>query len=332
MSVRCGAISVAAAAAVWTAQLGTVAAPLPGGLSARDEAATDGGETLDPAARATRLWSARTIAPSDPCAEAEEAPRGAVIELAVGDEVSWDCHEGSRRYRAGNLDIVMRRSAADRNAYEAVVSQAGRRSLVVNTGVVTSNGCCSLSLGRLDRSGARYVMVGSYTGGSHCCWQIHLALPDGPRRRAVTVGAFDVPPNLGTETTGVRDFDGDGRVDFAMGDDAFLYRFASYSGSSAPLAIYNVIDGRVVNVSAARRFRPLHLRELPSLRTECREATPGFRNSACAAYVATAARIGRFDEAWRDMMEHHRRDDLFEGVAFPERLRSFLIERGYVER
>jgi hypothetical protein len=264
-----------------------------------------------------------------PAQEANGVPAPRV--LGLGEEAGWSPVHGPAAYRSEDIEIRVRAVGTDGDeGYEALLIQPGRAPLAIRTGATPSIGCCTVTVGRLDRSGRRYVMLGSFTGGLHCCWRVQIALPDGPRRHVLDLGAHDAAPNLGDDVTGVRDMDGDGRVDFVFGDDAFLYRFASYSGSSAPLQILNVVAGRVVDVSGARRYRRLHEREMETLRQACREGVFGQRNAACAAYVASAARIGRFEDAWGEMLRSHHRGDVIDGATFPDRLRRFLIDRGYI--
>jgi hypothetical protein len=249
--------------------------------------------------------------------------------LAMGGAVEWGYRPPEpASFRTGDLTIDVReaRAGAVRGGFVATVTRRGRQPQRIRTGPMGWVGCCSVTVGRIDRSGARYVMLGSHTGGPHCCWQIQVALPDGPRRAVVTIGAFDATPNMNGE---IRDIDGDGRIDFVMGDDDFLYSFTSYAGSSAPPQVWNVVGGRALNVSAAPRYRALFVRAMNEFRPHCLRADWGFRNSACAAYVAAAARAGRFEMAWREMLGVHHRDD-FEGRTFPQRLRAFLRVHGYL--
>lgn len=265
-----------------------------------------------------------------PPRESLRAPAATRI-LAYGEEAYWTPNDGPASYGADDIELRLRAIETEENGYEAVVRRPGRAPLAIRAPGTPSFGCCTVSIGRLDRSGERYAMVQTFTGGLHCCFRIQIALPDGPNPRVLEVGAFDAAPNLSAAATGVRDFDGDGRVDFVFGDDAFLYRFSSYAGSSAPLLILNVIDGRVVNVSAARRYRRLHLHEMEYLRPACRNGEWDFRHAACAAYVASAARIGRLDVAWREMLASYHREEDARLNPFPDELREFLAERGYIE-
>jgi hypothetical protein len=129
-----------------------------------------------------------------------------------------------------------------------------------------------------------------------------------------------------------RDIDGDGVVDFLRSDSAFNYAFGGYQESVMPPRIWNLIDGRLVDMSTSPRFRSVFVDFLAHERDECLRGQPMVRNPACAAYVAAAARIGQFDAAWRLMLGAYFRRDVFEGRTFPQRLRNFLIAHNYIGR
>lgn len=116
-----------------------------------------------------------------------------------------------------------------------------------------------------------------------------------------------------------------------------------------------MVDGEVVDVSARPGFRRLFERAMARDRKFCLgEEGDGSRNGACAAYVASAARLGRFESAWAEMLRAHDRESewlhwgsgckvvpSFSGCpsdqitgykTFPEALRQFLIEHGYLPR
>lgn len=184
-----------------------------------------------------------------------------------------------------------------------------------------------LSVGRLDRAGNRFVMWQAYTGGAHCCFNIQLILPDGPAPGIVSLGNFDM--EMMTDIPS--DVDGDGRTDFVLRDNDFLYAFASFAGSFAPPQIWNVESGRAVNVSAAPRYRALFVDAMAETRPICLDRQSGERNGACAAFVAAAARIGEADSAWAEMLQAYDREgDGDERGPFPRRLRAFLVAHGYL--
>lgn len=185
-----------------------------------------------------------------------------------------------------------------------------------------------LLVGRLDGEGHRFLMWQAYTGGAHCCFDIQLILLDGPERGIVSLGIFDMEMMMEVPA----DVDGDGRTDFVMRDNSFLYAFASFAGSFAPPQIWNVERGRTVNVSAAARYRPLFVEAIAETGPICLDPRGGEdRNGACAAFVAASARIGDFEGAWRAMLGgYDRRDDGHRDGPFPRRLRAFLVAHGYL--
>jgi hypothetical protein len=203
-----------------------------------------------------------------------------------------------------------------------------------------------VNVGRLG-GGRPFILFQTYTGGAHCCADVRMILPEGRRLRAVQVGIWD-----GEFVDLPTDLDGDGIPDFVVRDNRFLYAFASYAGSAAPPQVWNVIDGRAVDVSADPRFRMLFSAALAEDRARCLEGGSE-ANAPCAAFVADAARIGRaeFEQAWREMLPHYERSPAFgfpQGCRvatrdapcpeqqrfdypdFPSALRPFLEQAGYL--
>jgi hypothetical protein len=107
----------------------------------------------------------------------------------------------------------------------------------------------------LDPSNAQpEVVVSFYTGGAHCCsaTSVLTANADGSSWSTVDVGEFDGGPLLAT------DLDGDGHYEFQTRDNAFLYAFACYACSEAPLEVLAIDNGAVKNVTSEPRFKPAH--------------------------------------------------------------------------
>jgi hypothetical protein len=195
-----------------------------------------------------------------------------------------------------------------------------------------------------DKAGAVAVLLETYSGGAHCCTVVQAAVPDGASYRIVDLGSYDGERLARLPT----DWDGDGALDFFVTDDAFLYAFSSYAGSLPPPRILNVVGGKAVDVSARPVFRPIF--EEAMARAEARCATG--ENGHCAAYAASAARIGAFDAAWAKMLKAHDRksrdwptackvaeadDGCPDGQeiaykTYPEALRAFLAEHDYIAR
>ena len=189
--------------------------------------------------------------------------------------------------------------------------------------------------GQFDRWGTPFVLVQHYTGGAHCCGQIDLFILHPHSTEHVELGSWD-----GFDVPDVRDYDGDGLVDFVVTDESFNGMFTAYVDSRFPPMILNVVDGRVRDVSTKPGFRQLFARAASSLRRECTRATDReAQDGACPAYVAAAARAGMFRKAWAELIATYRhrnrlmniygRPSDIEDERYAEKLRGFLVERGY---
>jgi hypothetical protein len=275
-------------------------------------------------------------------------------EVAVGTNIDWShARDGDARYRVGDVELGVQ-GRPDRDMPDLVtpvvtVRMPGRPPVEVEGSPTSPSFDHRVGVGRWDAS-RRYVLFQSFTGGAHCCNAIRLVLPEGDRLRVFDLGEWDGGPADELPT----DRDGDGAIDFVFADNAFLYAFASYAESFAPPKVMNLVGGELVDVSARPGFRPLFEAAMTEARAGC--VTPGGArfegmspNGACAAYVAAAARVGRFDEAWAEMLRSYDRDfqwdlptgcrtpavpcadgDVIRYADYPEALRRFLIEQGYI--
>jgi hypothetical protein len=121
----------------------------------------------------------------------------------------------------------------------------------------------------------------------------------------------------------------------------------------APPKIFNLVGNRAVDVSTRPGFRRLFRQAMNGARANCVQQE-GERNGACAGYVASAARIGEFDAAWRVMLRSYDRASGWElptgcrvrlnagggcpaGAVitytnYPDALRAFLVQQGYLTR
>jgi hypothetical protein len=272
--------------------------------------------------------------------------------VTEGQAIDWSMREngGPVRYRVGEVRLTLDAGAdpSDAELTSAIltVEAPGFAALTVRGTPVGGWDGVRLNVGRLG-GGRPFVLFQTYTGGAHCCANVQMILPDGDRLRAVEVGTWD-----GEFVDMPADLDGDGNPDFVVRDNRFLYAFASYAGSVAPPQVWNVIDGRAVDVSADPRFRRLFNAALAAHRARCLEGGSE-ANAPCAAFVADAARIGRaaFEQAWREMLPHYERapafgfpqgcrvatrespcpeNQLVDYPDFPTALRPFLEQAGYL--
>ncbi|PTW62406.1 hypothetical protein C8N35_101449 [Breoghania corrubedonensis] len=187
------------------------------------------------------------------------------------------------------------------------------------------------------------VVFTSFSGGAHCCTQVHVASADKDGKWSdVEIGFFD------GEGGSFVDLNGDGEAEFRTYDNAFLYAFDCYACSSAPLALYAVKAGKVVDVSRNPAFEPVHRAWLADMETRLAEATRDFSPGFFTGWIAEKAILGEGFEAWETMMTAYRgyADEGFEScpvakpdcadnerrkLSYPDTLKVFLKQQGYLQ-
>jgi hypothetical protein len=200
----------------------------------------------------------------------------------------------------------------------------------------------SIQIAELDSSNPfPEVVVSFFTGGAHCCsvTSVITSNADGSAWNTVDVGRFDGGPMLAV------DLDGDGTYEFETRDNAFLYAFACYACSEAPLRVLALKDGELKDVSADPRFRPSHAAWLRTMIVGVPEQEV---NGFLAGYVAQKIRLGEGKQAWDLMLKYFDRNtdwgleicdqDRDENgecpgettkVTFPQALELMLKKNGY---
>ena len=276
-------------------------------------------------------------------------PEEPVRVARSGVNLEWPSPPQSRRYRVGDVLLTMR------NEVEATDPGLLRRSLTVDMPGVPPFAIDPVEEDAYEPqvmvvenpSGPPIILFQTYSGGAHCCTTVTAIVSRQERLVPIVVYAGDGGPLEESPT----DRDGDGILDFVTYDNAFLYRFSSYAGSVPPPQMFNIVDGEVVNVSDRPGFRGLFEETRREARELCLDRDNADRNGACAGYVAAAARVGRFDEAWAEMLGAHDRNSNWglEGICrvtlvdgecpagqeqrfatYPEALRQFLTDAGYI--
>ncbi|WP_106639100.1 hypothetical protein [Allosphingosinicella vermicomposti] len=278
--------------------------------------------------------------------QAEEAAQ----QIAAGTFVEWSAAKYPEPVTFQSGEIRVRVSSVvedDLAAPEVTVSAPGMNDHVMRGEAAQPTATHRIGIGRLNpQARIDHVILASYSGGAHCCTAIQVAVPSGDSFVTADLGEWD--------GEGIsefpRDLSGDGTADFILYDNAFLYAFTAYAFSEAPPAVYNLVGAKFADVSRAPAFRPLFAKRMTESGERCRPDGESPRNGACAAFVASAARIGRFDEAWAQMLRSYENDaewdlptgcrvstkgecpedQLIEYSSYPEALRAFLIERGYL--
>jgi len=185
------------------------------------------------------------------------------------------------------------------------------------------------------------VVVSFYTGGAHCCsdTSVITANKDATAWQQVDVGEFDGGPMLAT------DLNGDGRYEFRTRDNAFLYAFACYACSEAPLELLTVETGAVKTITTEPAFKPAHAAYLKTMIANVPEEDV---NGFLAGYVGEKILLGESEQAWNLMLSYHDKasdwglescdqplndDGECPGqeikLTFPDALERMLKENGY---
>lgn len=174
----------------------------------------------------------------------------------------------------------------------------GFQSIIVSEGGGTSPYFKRwVGIGKLAVSDATpSIILEGFTGGAHCCATLRVVTPVG---RQLKVIEFEVIDGSGDESF-PNDVDGDGIMDFVRQDDRFRYEFASGAESLSPPIIFNIYKGNLVDVTSEPGFLPLWTKFAADARALCSDRSNADRNGACAAYVAAAARLGRFAPAMKE--------------------------------
>lgn len=187
------------------------------------------------------------------------------------------------------------------------------------------------------------VVVSFYTGGAHCCstTRVVTASPDGSKWTIVDLGEFDGGPLLAT------DLNRDGGYEFMTRDNAFLYAFACYACSEAPLKLFAIDNGAVKDVTSDPSFKRAHAAWLKTMIANVPDEEAD-ANGFLAGYVGEKILLGEGKGAWELMLAHHDRESDwgleiceqppdFDGecpgetvrLTFPDALERMLKENGY---
>ncbi|MEO1746956.1 MAG: hypothetical protein AAFR13_10580, partial [Pseudomonadota bacterium] len=107
--------------------------------------------------------------------------------------------------------------------------------------------------------------------------------------KKINFGSFDSRTDVGEFI----DADFDGVHEIITYDDRFLYEFASYAGSWAPMRIFGVRDGQARDVTREPQFADVVRRSLDRMGELPDAREP--RNSWLATYAATLVLLGEDD-------------------------------------
>ena len=289
-----------------------------------------------------QVWRAPvvTVYFDDPNPKAAE-PEATAVPEADKDQTQGDAMDDA--VPEASADEASEDNSTEAETAEAAIP-AGPRIVATLKGPSAglSDPPVSIQIAELDPTNAYpEVVVSFFTGGAHCCsvTSIITSNADGSEWTTVEVGEFDGGPMTAI------DLDGDGTYEFETRDNAFLYTFACYACSEAPLRVLALQDGAMKDVSADPRFKPAHAAWLKTMIVGVPEQDV---NGFLAGYVAQKIRLGEGKQAWELMLKHfdrltdwgleicdQDRDESGEcpgtttKVTFPQALERMLNENGY---
>jgi hypothetical protein len=191
----------------------------------------------------------------------------------------------------------------------------------------------TLRIRDLDADGEPEVLLGTYAGGAHCCWETRI-FRYLPARRSYA----ETYHRWGNVSYRAINLDGRGKVELVSSDDRFAYVFTSFAGSFFPYQVWHFDRGRLRDVT--RRF-PGQIdadawrlwsayRENRNLRSDPR--------GVLAAWTADQYLLGRTNAAWATLRRlaaqgvFGPRADLAgwpQGGAYLSALKTYLRKLGY---
>lgn len=260
----------------------------------------------------------------------------------------WESTQGgTKQFTIGGLNITL--SAVNTGDKEDEVAQLeatapGIKTLVLkaeDSSVAGGGVRANFDVFPIDPKNSRKdVLFTWFTGGAHCCARVLVASLIGDDWKISDLGTWDDGRLIFNHRP--TDLNGDGQADFVFFDDSFLYAFDAYAGSVCPRRILNVESGHVVDKSTDPTFARLHREDMMQHEQGCRKHW----NSACAAFVASAARLGQFKRAWGIMLKNYDRESyrytICDGPSkqclnprttdnFPDALANLLKREGYIK-
>ena len=183
-------------------------------------------------------------------------------------------------------------------------------------------------------------------GGAHCCTLTKLATLKGD-------GSWSIVTSDAIDGDGYRfeDLDGSGRAYLVSVDQSFLYTFASYAGSFAPLKIQKLEGGQLIDLTQDASMAHYIAQDMFCQKAFAKREDELKTNGYLAAFVADSMMLGQGDSAWRTMLADYEREDNGFGLdkcmidrplnkcpddkkgklPFPAGLRQFLAEHGYMK-
>lgn len=239
---------------------------------------------------------------------------------------------GARRFEFEDLSVSFDAAQGPRLT---VSTPRGARMSLSGEEPVSDRDVNLFGVGRLEGDRGANVVLIATQDGSACCLRLRAVYQAGRTLKVAELG------EMARESAErfPSDLDRDGVREWVTPDN----RFAAAFGPSAlpPPRVLQFRQGAFVDVSKGESFRKLFADQLAECQRLCTLGSSG----ACASFVANASRLGRTSWAWDIMERNYARDPIHQASdtcaeegcpadspeRFPNRLRAFLIQAGYVE-
>ncbi|NEX92596.1 hypothetical protein, partial [Caulobacter sp. 17J65-9] len=242
--------------------------------------------------------------------------------------------------RSGGLELSFEAARGDGGARLKVRDARGETVALSVPNDAELDGA-RFGVGRLEPDGRGASVILAYRIRGEAGAQLRVAAPVDRGWKVVDLGPR---PGAPLEVF-PEELDGDGVAEFVLPDTRFASVFGPPRQALFPPQILQVRAGQVVDVSDSGRFVAVFRADMEAARPICALGS----NSACAAFVADAARVGRLEWAWSVMLQSYDRkagwplpagceDDRapcpsgqvrrFSG--YPAALEDFLRRSGYV--
>ena len=178
--------------------------------------------------------------------------------------------------------------------------------------------------------GALDVVVNTNSGGAHCCQISSIARS--------TASGWSKPVTRNWRDYGYKlvDLGGTATPEFEAFDDRFIERYTSYAGSRAPIRIWSMAGGKLVDVT--KTFPDLvraDAAEHSQAWTDAEKFDDGkgrkiLGRTAAAAWIADLTVLGAFEEAKAVVTAARNRGDFSDLPSFTGTLGHDLVEFGYL--
>ena len=178
------------------------------------------------------------------------------------------------------------------------------------------------------------VLVGTYSGGAHCCTWVYAYVAAPAQARS----AKPLWQDIGNPGVRLRDYAGTTLL--VTADNSFAYTFAPYAGSGMPVRTLELRGGKFVGTTRehlklvaadARFWWEQYSRIVAHNRAEMGDGLGVF-----APWVADECLLGKAETTWATA-RHLQEQGYFspglpgwpKGAAYVKALRSFLVKGGY---